>query len=52
MAGKWKEAFDIFFIGFGLVIVLMIALSFITEYVGKIIQKFEAKKKSTSGEGK
>jgi len=45
MVHKWKEAFDIFTIGFGLVIVLMIALAFITEYVGKLIQKFEAKKK-------
>ena len=49
MAGKWKEAFDIFTIGFGLVIVLMVALSYITEYVGKFIQKYEAKKKVAKG---
>ncbi len=52
MAEKWKQAFEIFTIGFGMVIILMIALSLITEYVGKFIQKFEAKKKSQSGEGK
>ncbi len=51
MAGKWKEAFEIFIIGFGLVVCLMIALSYITEFVGKAIQKYEAKKK-VSGEGK
>ena len=52
MAEKWKQAFEIFTIGFGMVIVLMVALSFITEYVGKFIQKFEAKKKAKAEEGK
>ncbi len=52
MAEKWKQAFEIFSIGFGMVIVLMVALSFITEYVGKFIQKYEAKKKSQSEGGK
>ena len=51
MAGKWKEALEISFYGFGMVFILMIALSFITEYIGKIIHKFESKRKN-SQEGK
>ncbi len=46
MNGNFTEALKIFGIGFGLVIVIMIALAFIMETVGKIVAKFENKKKA------
>ncbi len=46
MSGNFKEALEIFGIGFGLVIFIMVALAYIMETVGKIVNKFESKKKA------
>ncbi len=46
MNGNFTEALKIFGVGFGLVIVIMVALAFIMETIGKFLTKVENKKKS------
>ena len=47
MNGNFSEAIKIFLVGFGLVLVIMAALSFIMESVGKIVGKYEKKKEGS-----
>jgi len=47
MSSNFYEAFKIFGVGFGLVLAIMIALAYIMEWVGKIVQKYENRKKKS-----